>query len=157
MNHEVLTLDEIDGAFEQAFPGHDLHDESVEFARAVERMVVEKMRAEVEALRAELDIRRKSGSAVERLHNLCAAISAEADGSEWSREEWERIDAENVALRKDSDRLDWLDRQNLPKRFGWSVVMAPAGIVSVQKVAFAVGEPTPIRAALDAARAKEKP
>lgn len=51
MNHEVLTLDEIDGAFEQAFPGHDLHDESVEFARAVERIVVEKMRAEVEALR----------------------------------------------------------------------------------------------------------
>jgi hypothetical protein len=50
---------------------------------------------------AELALRRKSGSATERLHNLCEGIAADADGSEWSREEWERIDAENLRLRNE--------------------------------------------------------
>lgn len=40
------------------------------------------------------------GNAVERLHNLCDAIEKDRDGSEFSREEWERIDAENLQLRK---------------------------------------------------------
>jgi hypothetical protein len=51
-------------------------------------------------LEAELALRRKSGSATDRLHNICEGISRDADGSEWSREEWERIDAENASLRK---------------------------------------------------------
>jgi hypothetical protein len=55
--------------------------------------------AERDALRAELELRRKSGSAVDRLHNLIEGIAADADGSEWSREEWERLDAENATLR----------------------------------------------------------
>ena len=70
---------------------------------------------EIERLRAELDLRRKSGSASEGLHNLCAGIAADADGSEWSREEWERIDAENARLRaqlaerdRDAERYRWL-------------------------------------------------
>jgi hypothetical protein len=54
---------------------------------------------EIVRLRAELDLRRKSGSASERLHNLCEGIAKDADGSEWSREEWERLDAENASLR----------------------------------------------------------
>ncbi len=57
------------------------------------------------ALRAELDLRRKSGSAVDRLHNLCEGIAESADGSEWSREEWERIDAENAELRAAVERV----------------------------------------------------
>ena len=55
--------------------------------------------AEIARLRAELDARRKSGSASDRLHNICAAVEAEAGSSVFSREEWDRIDAENVALR----------------------------------------------------------
>ena len=63
-------------------------------------------RARADALQAELDLRRKSGSAVERLHNLCEGIAADADGSEFSREEWDRIDAENLDLRKRADALE---------------------------------------------------
>lgn len=40
---DVLTVDEIDEAFQKAFPGHELHDESVAFARAVEQMVQAKL------------------------------------------------------------------------------------------------------------------
>ena len=56
--------------------------------------------AERDALKAELELRRKSGSASDRLHNLVQGIAEDADGSEWSREEWERLDAENAALRE---------------------------------------------------------
>ena len=70
---------------------------------------------EIERLRAELELRRKSGSASERLHNLCAGIAADADGSEWAREEWERIDAENARLRaqlaeRDRDAERWRNK-----------------------------------------------
>jgi hypothetical protein len=51
----------------------------------------------VDAMFAEID--RRKGDPSTRLHNLCEAIAEEADGSEFSREEWERIDAENVKLR----------------------------------------------------------
>ena len=49
---------------------------------------------EVERLRAELD--RRKGDPVTRLHNLCEGIAADADCTEWSHEEWERIDREKV-------------------------------------------------------------
>jgi hypothetical protein len=39
----VLTVDEIEQAFLEAFPGHELHQEPVNFARAVERMVQAKL------------------------------------------------------------------------------------------------------------------
>jgi len=68
--------------------------------------LLESERARADALQAELDLRRKSGSAVERLHNLCEGIAADADGSEFSREEWDRIDAENLDLRKRADALE---------------------------------------------------
>jgi hypothetical protein len=55
--------------------------------------------AERNSLETELSLRKRSGSASERLHNLCEGISKDADGSEWSREEWERLDAENASLR----------------------------------------------------------
>jgi hypothetical protein len=51
------------------------------------------------ALTAELELRRKSGSASDRLHNICEGIARDADGSEWSREEWERLDAEMAELK----------------------------------------------------------
>lgn len=51
-----------------------------------------------DTLAAELERRNKEDPRT-RLHNLCEAISTERDGSEFSREEWERIDAENAALR----------------------------------------------------------
>jgi lipopolysaccharide biosynthesis protein len=73
------------------------------------------------ALRAELDLRRKSGSAVDRLHNLCEGIAESADGSEWSREEWERIDAENAELRAAVERVRGVleAAQNDAMRFRW--------------------------------------
>jgi len=58
------------------------------------------LEVERDALKAELELRRKSGSASDRLHNLVQGIAEDADGSEWSREEWERLDAENAALRE---------------------------------------------------------
>ena len=36
-------------------------------------------------------------SASDRLHSLCDAIAEAHDGSEWSREEWQRLDAEGTA------------------------------------------------------------
>jgi hypothetical protein len=37
-------------------------------------------------------------SATERLHNICDALSEQADESPYTREEWERIDAQTVAV-----------------------------------------------------------
>lgn len=52
---------------------------------------------------------------VERLHNICDALSEQMEGSAFSREEWDRIDAENAelrreveVLRKDAARYHWL-------------------------------------------------
>jgi hypothetical protein len=39
----TLTENEIMDAFQEAFPGHDLHQESIDFARAVERRVLAKV------------------------------------------------------------------------------------------------------------------
>ncbi|MEY2875288.1 MAG: hypothetical protein RLZZ373_2659 [Pseudomonadota bacterium] len=61
--------------------------------------------AQVDALAAELDLRRKSGMASDRLHNICQALEEEAASSVFSREEWDRIDAENVALGKEVETL----------------------------------------------------
>jgi len=61
---------------------------------------IEALQSELARVTAELDLRRKSGSASDRLHNLCEGISYDADGSEWSREEWERLDAEMLEQRK---------------------------------------------------------
>lgn len=62
--------------------------------------------AEIARLTAELN--RRKGDPSTRLHNLCEAIAEEADGSEFSREEWERIDAENAALRGRVAKLEAL-------------------------------------------------
>lgn len=37
-------------------------------------------------------------SAIERLHNICDALSEQADESPFTREEWERIDKQTVAV-----------------------------------------------------------
>lgn len=58
------------------------------------------------------------------------------------------------SLRADRDRLNWLDANNLPKRMGWAVRIAPAGNVSVWSVVFLGSEPVGIRGAIDAARAE---
>lgn len=58
---------------------------------------IERLQKEVQALTLEID--RRKGDPSTRLHNICEAVSAEADSSVFSREEWDRIDAENVALR----------------------------------------------------------
>ena len=65
-------------------------------ADKIERKAFERVCAERDALQAELKKRNRSAS--DRLHNICKAIQEEADGSEFSREEWDRIDAENVTL-----------------------------------------------------------
>lgn len=59
---------------------------------------ITRLRAELELAKAEIE--RRKDDPVTRLHNICEAIAEEADGSEFSREEWERIDAENLSLRK---------------------------------------------------------
>lgn len=45
----VLSEDEIMEAFQSAFPGHDLHQESIDFARAVERRVQQQFDAALAA------------------------------------------------------------------------------------------------------------
>lgn len=54
----------------------------------------------------------------ERLRNLCAALSEQADESPFTREEWERIDAENVSLRSENKRLHAFIA-NPPKHYWW--------------------------------------
>jgi chromosome segregation ATPase len=80
---------------------------SIELAHTAARAEAQLARitAERDALKVELDLRRKSGSASDRMHNLCEGIAADADGSEWSREEWERIDAETVRLKNECKSL----------------------------------------------------
>lgn len=58
---------------------------------------------ELDGSLAELERRKEDPRT--RLHNLCEAIAAEADGSEFSREEWDRIDTENATLRASHQRL----------------------------------------------------
>lgn len=48
--------------------------------------------------RADAELDRRKGDARTRLHNLCEGIAQDRDGSEFSREEWERIDSENLRL-----------------------------------------------------------
>jgi hypothetical protein len=64
-----------------------------------------RMTERVAELEAEQALRRKSGSASDRLHNLCEGIAADADGSEWSREEWAAVDAEGNRLRAEVSTL----------------------------------------------------
>jgi hypothetical protein len=59
--------------------------------------------AERDALTAELRLRNKSAS--DRLHNICRALEDECDGSAFSREEWDRIDAENTSLTVENNSL----------------------------------------------------
>lgn len=67
--------------------------------------------------------------------------------------ERDALAAEVEALRADAERLGWLDAQNISKRMGWKVNVAPLGNVSVQSVIFLGSEPVKIRDAIDAARA----
>lgn len=64
--------------------------------------------------------------------------------------------AEVEELRADAERLGWLDAQNISKRMGWKVNVAPLGNVSVQSVIFLGSEPVKIRDAIDAARAEAR-
>ncbi len=78
---------------------------SEKLSRAALATALEAVWAENERLRAELDARRKSGSASDRLHNICEALSEDMNESPFTREEWDRIDAENAALRKEIKEL----------------------------------------------------
>lgn len=49
------------------------------------------------------ELNRRKGDAATRLHNICENLSEQANESPFTREEWERIDAENVALRRERD------------------------------------------------------
>jgi len=56
---------------------------------------------------------------------------------------------ERDALKKDAERLDFLDR-SLSRKFGWKVSVAPAGNVSVTSVIFLGDQqPVSIRTAID--------
>ena len=59
---------------------------------------VELLALKIRAMEAEAELKRRNQSASDRLHNICRAIEKEADGSEFSREEWNRLDAENSTL-----------------------------------------------------------
>lgn len=82
------------------YPATDAENEAnAAFIAAANPEAIRLLLAKLDSQDAELQMRRKSGSASDRLHNICESLAANADGSEFSREEWERIDAENVALR----------------------------------------------------------
>jgi hypothetical protein len=68
----------------------------------------------------------------------------------------QRLEAENEALKKDAERLNFLDERNRPFRMGWEVAHAPIGNVSVKSVIFRDRFPTSIRTAIDAAMTKEQ-
>lgn len=87
-----------------------------------DRACMAPLQERVRELEAELALRRKSGSATDRLHNLCEGIAADADGSEWSREEWERLDAENGALRAELSRLKAQEPVAWIGQYEWSVL-----------------------------------
>ena len=70
----------------------DYHDKSDADPR------VELLALKIRALEAEGELKRRNQSASDRLHNICRAIEKEADGSAFSREEWNRLDAENSTL-----------------------------------------------------------
>lgn len=63
-------------------------------------------------------------------------------------------DAEIAELRRDAERLNWLDARNTPSQMGWRVSIAPHGNVSVQALIQLGGPLTSIRAAIDAAIAE---
>lgn len=85
---------------------------------------------EIAAMRAELELRRKSGSASDRLHNLCDGIADHADGSEWSEDEWQRIDAENKSLRERVKALEDALREvvNVSQLGGFASTIARAAL-----------------------------
>lgn len=63
-----------------------------------------------------------------------------------------RLVAENEALRKDADRLDFLDTANEKFRVGWKVCMSPGGKISIVSVIeLTEGPVTSLRSAIDVA------
>lgn len=56
------------------------------------------LQAEIERLKG-----RNADNPVARLHNICDALSEDAKESPFSREEWHRMDAENVRLTKEAE------------------------------------------------------
>jgi len=82
-----------------------LRESDNHYLEGLHGMSIELKKAEQDrdALREELS--RRKGDPVTRLHNLCEGIAHDADGSEWSTEEWERIDKENSELKKERDEL----------------------------------------------------
>ncbi len=92
-----------------------------------------------------IDIRERDAS----LHGWAErAKKAEADR--------DALAAEVGALRLDAERLNWLDANNIQKRMGWKVGVAPAGNVLVSSVVFLGSEPMTIRSAIDIARTPAK-
>lgn len=68
-------------------------------------------------------------SASQRLHNICDALSEDADESPFTREEWDRVDKQTVELqkrvrrledavtaRRDESNLEWLERISQTRR-----------------------------------------
>ena len=103
---------------------------------------------QVAALRSERDkleaeINRRKGDPSTRLHNLCEAIAEEAHESAYSREEWERIDAENAKLRADvaalrkshADLLEALEVLIEAPTFGAYREQASAAISAAKEIA----------------------
>lgn len=78
LEHVAILRDIVNFAYAQGF--HELGYDIVDAA-----MGTQKAKA-------------RRGSATERLHRLCDALSDQADESPFSREEWERIDKETVRL-----------------------------------------------------------
>jgi uncharacterized small protein (DUF1192 family) len=74
---------------------------------------VSELRAQVAELKAEAEKRNESAS--DRLHNICQAISEQADESPFSREEWERLDALTVEQGKRIAALE-VERDALKER-----------------------------------------
>lgn len=123
----MLTVDEIEHAFEKAFPRHELHQESVDFARAVEAAVRARFTEHIQRLEAEnANLRSVMVAAAEEIsahweahcddegygptnlmHRLEKGIPTE---HAYTAGDFARLKDENEALKKDAQRLDAIER-----------------------------------------------
>ena len=101
-------------------------------------------------------LRNQVSSLKTELREICAAIDDPASDLTLTTVECiKRLKAENESLRKDGERLAFLDT-NARFAMGWKVGAAPMGNLSITSVIKPTGKVTSIREAIDAAMKGEQ-
>ena len=116
---------------------------------AFARVLLEESAKQISNLEAELD--RRKGDSVTRLHNICEGIGEEADKSAFSREEWDRIDKENLRLTnwvKDLQSGLYINCVYCGHRYGPNTV-TPTSMADVLKKHIEECPHHPLRAAIE--------